>query len=198
MQLVMWKYYRHKNNLQLNFINLVEYTECRQATCLEREKRKVKEGKRERRKKERGRGWGRGRKKWDRSIKRERNSTCPQGCTKVILPCVNSRRSAILCLFFAQYRLVMQMEWQPLVLMPSLPHFYTASFPLQSSEREPDNLPKEAKPIANAVSLEACSALREKTAHNHWKSPCWSQIFLSPMSSCFLVYTLSFVEHILQ
>ena len=40
MQLVMWKYYRHKNNLQLNFINLVE-----------------------RSKKERGRGWGRGRKK---------------------------------------------------------------------------------------------------------------------------------------
>ena len=52
MQLVMWKYYRHKNNLQLNFINLVEYTECRQANCLEREKRKVKVGKRERRKKE--------------------------------------------------------------------------------------------------------------------------------------------------
>lgn len=48
----MWKYYRHRNNLQLNFINLVEYTECRQATCLEREKRKVEEGKREQRKKE--------------------------------------------------------------------------------------------------------------------------------------------------
>ena len=55
----MWKYYRHKNNIQLDFINLVEYTECRQATYLEREKRKVEEGKRERTEKERGRRWGR-------------------------------------------------------------------------------------------------------------------------------------------
>lgn len=165
MQLVMWKYYRHKNNLQLDFINLVEYTECRQATYLEREKRKVEEGKRERTEKERGRRWGRAGKRWDRSInKRERKSTCPQGCTEVLLPCVLSRRDAILYLFFAQYILVMQMEWQPLVLMPSLSRFYTASFPLQSSEREPGNLPKEAKPIANVVSLEACSALHEKTA----------------------------------
>lgn len=163
MQLVMWKYYRHKNNLQLNFINLVEYTECRQATYLEREKRKVEEGKRERTKKERGRGWGRGGKRWDRSINERKKVHLPSRLHGSSSLC-ESRRSAILCLFFAQYILVMQMEWQPLVLMPSLSHFYTASFPLRSSEREPGNLPKEAKPIANVVSLEACSALHEKTA----------------------------------
>ena len=111
------------------------------------------------------------------------NSTCTHDCTKVILPLMYSRSSAILCLFFAQYILVMQMEWQPLILMTSLPHYNTFSFPLQSFERESNNFPKETKPIAKIVGLEARSALHQKTAHTTRNYPASLKFCLPPMSS---------------
>lgn len=114
------------------------------------------------------------------------NSTCPQDCTKVILPWMYSRSSAILCLFFAQCILVVQMEWQPLILMTSLSHCNTFSFPLQSFERESNNFTKGTKPIAKVVGLEARSALHQKTAHTIRNYPASLRFCLPPMSS-FLV-----------
>lgn len=79
------------------------------------------------------------------------------------------RSSAILGIFYAQHVFGSAGGMTALVLVPSLLCFNISAFPLQLSEGESDNLPKEAK--QNVAGPDASSAFHQKTAHTARNDP---------------------------
>lgn len=80
-----------------------------------------------------------------------------------------SRSSAILGIFYTQHVFGSAGGMTALALVPSLLCFNTSAFPLQLSEGESDNFPKEAK--QTVAGPDASSALHQKTAHTARNDP---------------------------
>lgn len=80
-----------------------------------------------------------------------------------------STGSAILGIFYAQHAFGSAGGMTALVLVPSLLCFCTSAFPLQLSEGESDDFPKEAK--QTVAGPDASPALHQKTAHTARNDP---------------------------